>query len=169
MSRVIGAGLQDRLREANRAILRGWPGALSETGDDVQRRYIEVVRNWSRKPSFTVTLDVQQTFMSVTVRARGPRARIFRWVDQGTRGPYIIRAKNPSKPLRFQVGGQPKTLPGARANVGTGAKSGAWVSKIQIIHPGIRKRGFTDDIIQSVRPEFLGRIASAYKDAVGGN
>ena len=167
-SRVLGAGLQERLAATNQAILRAWLEAMSETGDDVQKRYETTVKNWSRKPIWNVVIDVTSTFMAVKVSATGPRARIFRWVDQGTRGPYIIRAKNPSGVLRFQLGNAPKTLPGARANVGSGARTGAWVSKMQILHPGIRKRGFTDDIREKAHPEFLGRIRQAYRHAVGG-
>lgn len=166
MSSVIGAGLQRRLRERETRVRDGWQAMMEDMGLEMQAAYLRTVRNWRHKPGFEVVLTFDQKRYSVVVRPAGRNRTIYIYVDAGTR-PHTITA-TPGKVLRFQTGHQPKTLPGARANVGSGARSGPWVSKRVVNHPGTRARGFSRKIAADFQAGFGDRVRESYRRSSGG-
>lgn len=166
MSRIIGAGLQRRLAEKEARVRRGWQSVFEDLGTEMQAAYARTTRNWRRKPGFTVELTFSKERYAVVVRPGGSRRLIYRFVDTGTKA-HIIRARA-GKVLRFQTGHVPKTLPGARANVGSGARTGPWVSKRMVAHPGTRPRGFSRKIAADFKADFPNRIRESYRRSIGG-
>ena len=68
----------------------------------------------------------------------------FVWVDDGTKGPYTIAAKN-APFLMFQVGGSPKTFKGSLMST-SGNPGTAWRSAKEVTHPGIEEREFSQTV-----------------------
>lgn len=66
------------------------------------------------------------------------------WIDEGTDGPYTIKAKN--KPaLKFKTGGMPKTF--KNSLISTAGRPGTdWNTKLEVTHPGIEERNFSENI-----------------------
>ena len=133
---------------------------------DMQRMAREMKKDYSKT---TTTWDTNVTFQYRTEKAQpmtgamkvdiqvGPKpntdgARIYGYVDKGTRGPYPIPkvGNTTAKTLYFQWGGKgsykaktsPRTL-GAKS----GGPSGPMVSFKRVMHPGIKHpRKFTETI-----------------------
>lgn len=100
-------------------------------------------------------------------------SQIFSWVDQGTEGPYTIRAKN-APFLVFSVPHAPKTLPLPRMVGGlpslrkrlpkgevTGEKH--LVAVKEVTHPGIEPRLFMKYSAARMRQVFAKEIAQLFK------
>jgi hypothetical protein len=91
--------------------------------------------------------------------------QIWQYVDKGT-GSYVpggnaywIFPRSPGGKLFFQGGYNAKTRPTAKANVGDGSRSGAWVTSEGVVHPGIKGRKFSETYRDRiVRPRFKQRI-----------
>lgn len=129
-------------------------------------------RNWSKKPRFVGRVTVRPDMIEAKIDISGSAKRIFIYIDQGTgrygkkKRPYPIpKVITPGKVLTFQTGYTPKTAPTAKGvNIGgTGARSGNWVRKIQVIHPGIKPRKFTEVVWKQLRPDFETRMENALK------
>lgn len=111
--------------------------SLNSIGRFGVQRYDEVVSNWKHKPKFTI----RRSRYTVDVDITGPNARIFSYVDQGTRA-HLIRAKR--RPLlKFRGGYQAKTRVNNTKFKGSGQASGRWMSKRVVHHPGSKARNFT--------------------------
>ncbi len=118
---------------------------LENAALDISSNLRDVVRNWKNKPDFNSTTQVFVKRIEVTVKPKGNKkaVKIFGYVDQGTKGPYLIpKFPRPGRMLKFQTGYSAFTQPVARYNVGSGRSFGSWVSKKQVVHPGIKKRDF---------------------------
>jgi hypothetical protein len=72
----------------------------------------------------------------------------FVYVDQGTKGPYPIPAKN--KPLlKWKSGFIAKTAPGRLVSQ-PGASFGGWRSAKEVTHPGIKPREISKQVADEV-------------------
>ena len=133
---------------------------------DMQRMAREMKKDYSKT---TTTWDTNVTFQYRTEKAQpmtgamkvdiqvGPKpntdgARIYGYVDKGTRGPYPIPkvGNTTAKTLHFQWGGpgsyKAKTSPRRLGSTG-GGPSGPMVSFKRVMHPGIKHpRKFTETI-----------------------
>lgn len=104
----------------------------------------------------------------------GKANAVWRYVDEGTgkwgknHSPYPIRPKRTNKSglLKFQTGYSPMTAPVAKYNVGSGGRSGNWISSKGVIHPGIRPREFTKTINEELNPSRRARIENAIRRAI---
>ena len=143
----------DWSRKAKREIER----AVESTKPAVLREFQAVVRNWEHQPNFIAKREE----FTLTVRPAGRNAKIWRYVNDGTR-PHKIRAKNAPN-LVFQAGKYvPKTKPIGQFG-GPGIVVGAqWVSTKEVDHPGTKPRHFDSRISNKMAPV----LAKAVRDAI---
>lgn len=133
--------------------------AMKDASDDLQSSGRDTVREWKHRVDFGETLTVDPYFIEILIKPTGRNVKIFQYVDKGTRGPYPIpKVVIPGKLLRFQVGYSARTAPVARYNVGTGQHFGAWVSKPQILHPGVKARKFLETYMNELIPTLQVRV-----------
>lgn len=143
---------------------------LLDVGGDVKEYLEDVTADWKNKPTFALSVTVQDNRLAVTVYPQLDDAgKIFNYVDRGTgkygaKGqPYKIRPKAPGYPLRFQGGYSAKTAPSAQYGVGTGKASGDWVATYEVTHPGIEAREFRMQALKNISPEFSRRVNNALR------
>ena len=135
--------------------------AMQNASDDVQSTGRDTVRQWKHKVDFKedLTLDINRIEVLVTPSGLKRNLKIFGYVDKGTKGPYPIpKVIVPGKYLRFQRGYSARTMPIAQYNKGTGKHFGKWVSKLQVIHPGIAPRKFLETYMEKLIPSLQSRV-----------
>ena len=115
-----------------------------------------VVMNWKHRPKFIAAMGDKGGDFVLSVRPAGKEAQKWRWVSQGTKGPYKIRAKN-AKTLAFKTNYKPKTKPGYVFG-GPGVATGDWRTPVEVTHPGIEPRNFEEHIGNRFAPMFRERI-----------
>ena len=148
-------GLAAALRRIDTRIRNNCEVALYVTADEIAGDFRQVTARWSHKPKFARIRTANKNIISVTIEPDGKNAQIFKWVDQGTKGPYLIPKFGPMLPgqrLTFRSGYSARTQPRGKYNQGSGQASGAWVSKERVIHPGIKAREFTQTIAEDALP-----------------
>ena len=98
---------------------------------------------------------------SVNVWPTGENAQIWRYVSRGTKGPYWIVSKNPSKyPLKFRTDYKPRTTPSGGYK-GPGRAFGKIVRPLYVSHPGIKARNFEQHIARWYAPQFRRTMKNA--------
>lgn len=145
---------------------------MTTTGDVAAGWLKLAVQNWRKKPVFVSRHRLSPGLIVVEVVATGDAAVIYSYVDRGTglygdkRTSYKIpKTPNPAKPLRFRTGYDAKTQPVARINTGSGQATGNWVTKLQVTHPGIKARKFSEAVWNNLTPNFRSRIENAFRRA----
>lgn len=158
------------LKERNTLIREIGQRTLLIAGMDLSDKFRGAVSNWKNKPSFRAKLYAEISFYQVTVTPSGKGEKIFKYVDLGTglwgkhhRKYPIPKIIVPGKYLRFQTGYVAKTAPIARGNVGNGARFGNWVTKAQVMHPGIEPREFSRQFLEDLTPSLKQRLDVALK------
>lgn len=147
------------LRSIDKSVRAATLQAVKNTSDDVQSTGRDTVRQWRHKVDFDEVLTVEQLFIEALIKPIGKNVKIFQYVDLGTKGPYLIpKVVVPGRYLRFQVGYSARTMPIAQYNKGTGQSFGAWVSKAQVTHPGIKARKFLETYLKDIIPSFQVRV-----------
>lgn len=142
------------------------------TAQDMADWLTIAVRGWKKKPRFAPRVEIKPDQLRAFVDITGTMKKIFVYIDKGTGryGPrkraYEIKPKAPNKLLRFQKGYKPKTAPVAQINVGPGKATGKWVSKVKVIHPGIKPRKFTETVAKELKPSFDKRIDRAIRRGI---
>lgn len=144
--------------------------AVQKSAALIQRDLQSTTKTWKRKPKFTVTVDQSGGNYSVVA---GTDDAIYGYIDGGTGkyGPkgraYVIRPKKRGGILRFRKGFGAKTRPGIIGSTAGVVAGGDWVSKRQVIHPGIKARKFTTTIQKrrqvTVQQEISQSIAKALR------
>lgn len=133
--------------------------ALKNASDDIQSTGRDTTREWKHRVDFGETTTVIPTLIEILIKPSGRNVKIFQYVDKGTKGPYPIpKVVLPGRMLRFQVGYSARTAPIAKYNVGTGTHFGAWVSKAQVMHPGIKARKFLETYADELIPSLQRRV-----------
>lgn len=123
-----------------------------------------VVAKWEHKPKFSSRKYIKPDSIAVNIFATGDNAKIWGYVNDGTK-PHVIRAKN-APLLKFRTGYSPKTLAKpARTVPSGGTASGPWVSKVAVNHPGNEARNFTNEIAEDIKPDFKIEIENAFRRA----
>lgn len=117
--------------------------SLNSVGRFAQHRFETIVEPWKNKPTFVM----QRTKYTVSVKATGPNAKVWRFVDEGTPA-HTIRAKGGGRRrgknnLTFKTNYAAKTRPNNTAFRGSGQATGPFRSKKAVRHPGTKARGFT--------------------------
>lgn len=132
---------------------------LKKEGSTLKGLYNRTVSTWKNKPDFTIEILAKY---SLEV---GTENQIFEWVDKGTRKNYPI-PKNPLPyPLRFNSNFTPKTKPNVLKSF-AGSSSPPVVRPMQVIHPGIKPRNFSDKIKKSYERRFKENLDKAIRDAI---
>lgn len=147
---------------------------LQDAGLEIERGFKKVTQSWRHKPDFTITTEIGIHLISVTVvPKRNHAGQIWKWIDEGTgkfgkrKSAYPIRPKttNPTQTLRFQTPYFPRTAPVAQSG-GPGVRGTRWVSKKEVMHPGIEGRKFTVVAVKKLRPPFETRIENAIRRGI---
>jgi len=156
VSRITSRIPEDWSKAAEKEVKR----ALQRTKTPVIKEFGKVVANWEHKPRFVGKVNGY----AIEVRPTGPNARIYRYVDEGTR-PHPIAAKN-APTLRFRWGGPgsyvPKTKPVGQFGGPGIVKGGSWRSPKEVRHPGTEARHFAVIVGLEMAPV----LAKAIRDAV---
>jgi hypothetical protein len=147
------------IRKQKNAADREMAITLNDTANELLAEHEKVVRQWTHKPRFKAVKIRQRTLQTIRIEPTGIHKKIWTYVDQGTR-PHIIAAKNVPL-LKFQTGYSARTAPVARANVGTGTASGAWVQKTVVKHPGTEARKFSETLLDELDPPLDERMQAA--------
>jgi len=125
----------NKLRAYARALPQQFNAALDEIGKGAAQDLKAYVSAWKHKPTF----EVVRTPQTVSVKATGPNAKIFGYVDEGTR-PHLIAPKRKRGVLTFKTGYQPKTRPNNSKFKGSGKATGGFRSAKVVHHPGSKAR-----------------------------
>lgn len=146
------------IRNIDKAVRAATLQGIKNASDDIQSTGRDTVRQWRHKVDFDETLTVDKLFIEALIKPTGA-TKIFGYVDMGTKGPYLIpKVVTPGKYMRFQPGYSARTQPVARYNVGTGQHFGPWVSKLQVVHPGIKPRKFLETYMTKLVPTLQVRV-----------
>lgn len=147
------------IRSIDKVVRAATLQAIKNASDDVQSTGRDAVRNWRSKVDFDETLTVDPLRIEALVRPKGRSVKIFKYVDLGTKGPYLIpKIVLPGKMLHFQTGYSARTAPIAKYNQGTGQSFGGWRSKAQVVHPGIKPRKFLETFMNEMIPTLQNRV-----------
>jgi len=135
----------------------------------VKRRFLirfrRVVGNWKHKPQFRARKFITTDYLKVNVFPAGPNKQIYKWVTDGTKGPYPIPKAGPGY-LAFTLGYKPKTKPVGQYG-GMGVATGAKVRGVmQVMHPGIVPREFEKSIKEDEKPWVSRTLELAWRRAI---
>jgi len=122
------------------ALLKAAEAALQEGGKSIMSDLEGATATWEDKPQF----EIQGPFLkgnelSVRVAPR-TNVEIFTYVNDGTQPHMIFPRKG--KFLSYQRDFTPKTQPWSLSSR-SGGKSGPYVNRLGVAHPGIEPRKFT--------------------------
>lgn len=126
----------------------------------------KVTKSWKHKPDFRAKKRITKTEASVYVYPVGENANIWRYVSQGTKGPYPIPkpGNKRAKTLRFQWAGRgsykARTTPQGGYK-GPGKSTGSEMMFKHVNHPGIKARNFERHIARWYRPQFRRAMRNA--------
>lgn len=159
--RPITPGRQAQLDMAR--VVEELSGALDEMKSKLVDDFRLTVATWDTKVDFAGRKYIQADELRLAVYPTGEGAKIWTYVNEGTR-PHLIRAKG-RKPLRFRTGYVTKTQPEIAAS-GAGGASGPWRSKREVHHPGTTGRHFERPIADKNRAEFRRLAENGLRRAV---
>jgi endonuclease YncB( thermonuclease family) len=139
---------------------------LHQMESEVKKDYKKTVATWKAdKPEFQSAISLKEG-PTMIVDAGGTNekgVKKWRWIDEGTR-PHIIRPKRPGYPLRFKVGGSPKSRVRFIGS-DTGKAGNKQVYAKQVRHPGTKAREWTEVITKKWEPKFKKRMEEAMQIA----
>ena len=130
-----------------------------------------VVKDWEHQPKFQTRKDIKPDKISMTCFPTGSDAKIYIFVDKGTK-PHTIPGFGPvkAKALRFQYGGKyiaktearpARTNPSGGKVVGGVTVFAKSVKDIQ--HPGSKAREFSETIAEDIKPDFKRIIENTFR------
>ncbi len=125
------------------AIEKAIDAALADGLKIVEGDIRQATNTWKQENKPTLLKTGPRTLAGDRVATVQTSSTPFVYVDEGTKGPYPIPKAGP-KPGGlgpFQIGYVPKSTPGSLSS-GPGGSFGPFVSPGQVMHPGIKPRGF---------------------------
>jgi hypothetical protein len=133
---------------------------VAEEVVEVRTDYEKTTRTWKKKPVFVIKFEKDR--MSAQVYTTND---IYKFIDEGTDGPYPITPKRPGYPLRFNVPYRAKTsvMQIKSSSGGAGTKT---VRAMAVEHPGIKARKFTKVILRAHRRAFQRRLEMEIKKQI---
>jgi hypothetical protein len=123
-----------------KALLKAAEAALQEGGKSIKSDLEGATSTWENKPQFEIQgpfLKGSELFIRVAPRTN---VEIFKYVNDGTQPHMIFPRKG--KFLSYQRDFTPKTQPWSLSS-GPGGKSGPYVKRLGVTHPGTEARKFT--------------------------
>lgn len=134
----------------------------------VKEKLESAVQTWRNKPTFRTTTQVSGTYYSdIRVMPEGAGARIFRFVNWGTR-PHWIRPRwnNAGGKLAFNTKFSPKSTPNSlRASAGFSGPPVAFAREVW--HPGTEPRNFHIEAGRQSQAEGSARVIERIMDRWG--
>jgi len=126
-----------------------------------------IVAGWEHKPGFDGKKYIKPDKIEISVFPTGENAKIWTFVDQGTK-PHDITPKTAPR-LVFPWGGPgsyvSKTLarPARTVSGGGYVKNPVMQFRKQVHHPGTEARNFSKEIAKDVEPQFKKLIDNAFR------
>ncbi len=135
---------------------------LRKEGRKIKREYEKTTRTWKNKPKFEVIVGLTRKGGGEASVLVGTDDEIYGYVDEGTDA-HVISAKR-APFLKFRTGFTPKTT---RGQIGSrrGGRSGGWVQKKSVMHPGSKARRFTPTIAARRKGPFVRNMRRANERA----
>jgi hypothetical protein len=134
---------------------------MNRVAKEINDDYRKTTQTWKHKPQFVTLTDTSRGELTIAVLTDD---EIYGYVDEGTKGPYVIRPKR-ARALRFPGVFRAKTSPGVIGST-SGFKGGDNVYAKQVIHPGIKARNFSKTIEKKWSSRYKRRMEKAMKRAV---
>ncbi len=148
--------------------------ALRAEGKVVKTELEKTTATWKgEKPTFKLLISLQGGNAVVLIGPGGSTkgAQKWVWLDEGTpRHPIVAknpriskRTKKPLPPMlvfRHGSGFTAKTKVGSFSS-GSGSNTGNFVQKKKVIHPGIKARGWSVDIVKRRKKPFTNAMIKA--------
>lgn len=150
------------VKDIKKRVLDATLQSLENASDDIQSTARDATQQWKRKPAFGEIQTITKERIELLIKPKGDNKKIFQYVDMGTKGPYPIpKVLFPGrKPLKFRSGYSARTLPLGKYNQGSGQSFGQWVTKHQVMHPGIKPRKFLETFMNELIPSLQFRTQS---------
>lgn len=136
--------------------------AVSAVTEIMKSELEAAVDDWDHAPDWRATTRVSGAGVEVTIKATGPNAKIYGYVDEGTR-PHVIRPRK-ARALSFRAGYKPRTKPG-RPHAGPGAASGDQVFTQVVHHPGNAPRHLTRAVVNANKRLLSDMVGDAIREA----
>lgn len=153
------------IRRRTDAVYAEMVSEMDAIGREWVTKQQKVVFIWKHRPKFIHQLTARSDLIRVTSKPTGDNAKIYKWVDKGTKK-HIIRPKKAGGVLRFRTGYFARTQPIAKANVGPGIAVGGWRSAKEVHHPGTKARKFTRKFFEQTESGFKKRITLAIRRGI---
>lgn len=133
------------------------------------KKFKDVTSDWKHQVTFNARKQVKSTEIIVYVFPVENK-QIWIFVSKGTTGGYQIPKNPPAKSrdglLHYQGVYDARTAPGGRYGLGSGQKSGSWVSKRTVTHPGVKAREFEETISKEYQKEFSRVMENAMRRGI---
>lgn len=133
------------------------------------KRLSEVTADWKHQVTFNARKRVTPSEIKVYVFPVSNKD-IWTFVSKGTTGGYQIPRNPPAKSrdglLHYQSVYDARTAPGGKYGLGSGQKSGAWVSAKVVTHPGVKAREFEEAIAKEYQGEFTRLMENAMRRGI---
>lgn len=143
------------------AMRRELQAGVAEAAKNVFSDFEKTVQSWNNKITFTLKVRSTPNVISFLVKTDSD---LYKLLDITGAKPHMIFPKN-AKVLSYQKDFTPKTevgVIGSRA----GGKSGAYVNRKSVKHPGFEPRDFSKTIAKSNEKRFLAIMRVAMSNAV---
>jgi hypothetical protein len=141
----------------------------SEVKPSLIKKFKDVVSDWQHRVTFKARKRITRTEMKVYVFPESNK-EIWAFVSRGTTGGYQIPKNPPAKSrdglLHYQAVYDARTKPRGQYNLGSGQKSGPWVSRRTVIHPGVKAREFEEVIAEQYQKEFSRIMENAMRRGI---
>lgn len=156
------------IREIDELVRTAVYTGLQNASDDIMSTSRDAVRQWRNRPDFGDEFTVTKRRIECLIKPTGNRKviAIFKYVDKGTAGPYLILPKVDGGALYFKSGYSARTAPVAKYNVGSGQSFGRTVKSFGVIHPGIKARLFMETYAKDLVPSLQARTQNEIRVAV---
>lgn len=166
---AVGQSIEDAMRrrliQADRQLQAELQAVAAEYAGIIRGKHEAVVRDWVHRPNFRDSTYVSKRQVLSIVTPVGRNAKLYQWVDQGTK-PHLIRPKARGGRLMFRLGYNARTAPVAQFNVGTGRAVGGWRRARLIRHPGTKARQFSKTFNRDILPDLRRGITNAIRRAL---
>ena len=128
-----------------------------------------VAKGWKHEVTFDSSRKITPSESSVYIFPAANK-RIWAFLTLGTKGGYLIPTKPPARSrdglLHYQVDYSARTAPGGQYGLGSGQKSGKWVTPGQVTHPGVKAREFEEKIVKDYNAEFRRVMENAMRRGI---
>lgn len=163
--RKIESALRQRLYQQDKQLQADLKAVAETYALQLRSQHESVVRDWVHRTTFRHRVSVSKRQVQSIVYPTGKHAKLYQWVDEGTKA-HLIKPKKKGGLLRFRLGYSARTSPIAKFNVGTGRASGRWTSARIVHHPGTKARQFSKTFNRDVLPEMRRDIENAIRRAL---